>query len=964
MADSPHLMLIDGHALIYRAFHALPPLSTTKGELTNAVFGFTSMVLKAMQELQPTHIACTFDRPKPTFRHEEFKEYKAQRPPMPSELSSQIKRVREVVDILHLPVFEMDGYEADDLLGTLSKQAAAKHVRTTIVTGDLDTLQLVNDYVSIYAPRGRMSDIVVYDEAKVRERFGVSPIQTIDIKALKGDPSDNIPGIPGFGEKTASDLIARFGSVEGVIEHVNELKGKQHDLILEYADQALQGKHLVTIVDAPVELDLDACERPDYDRSAAVELFRDLEFNSLVPRLPRSSGGDSGQAEGLAEPTGPLYGSSPTSRQISMFDGGGAPGAGGRAGAVGASADGTSVALRPQPSPLPEGEGIAATASRASESAPALGGLPDELRTAGSFALKVVGNHPLPMEARLLGLAVVCGTKAPVYVDLSEEPERIQAFKDVLEDEEVHKSGHDLKYDMVLLRRHGIQLRGIEFDTSIAYFLVSNDRTPNLKDVALQKLGEEVTTLRDLTGTGAKAVPLAMLPVEQLGEAACREADAARRLVPLLEQDLRSKAIYQLFKEVELPLIPVLAEMEFNGVAIDTAFLRELAIELDSRIRQLEKEIFADVGHDFNIGSTQQLGQVLFGELHLPGGKRTKTGYSTDASVLEELTGAHPAVAHVLEWRQLGKLKSTYVDALPGLLNRETGRVHTSFNQTTASTGRLSSSDPNLQNIPIRTDLGSRIRKAFVCADPSWWLLAADYSQIELRILAHVTNDPNLIGAFERGEDIHSSTAAFVFKVPMDQVTPDMRRVAKMVNFGIAYGLSDFGLARGTGMSRHEASEFIKNYMETYQGIQHYMQQTRIDAAELGYVCTLLNRRRYIPDIHAANYQLRTAAERMAINMPIQGTAADIIKLAMIRLYREMADRHMRSRLVLQVHDELVFEVPEEELDALAKLTKDTMEGSLKLVVPMTVELKKGRNWGEMEGIGIKAQGEAETANA
>ncbi|MDE3074573.1 MAG: hypothetical protein KGJ86_04020, partial [Chloroflexota bacterium] len=720
MAESAQLMLIDGHALIYRAFHALPPLSTTKGELTNAVFGFTSMVLKAIQELQPSHIACTFDRPKPTFRHEEFREYKAQRPAMPSELSGQIKRVRQVVDVLHLPVFEMDGYEADDLLGTLSKQAAEQQVLTTIVTGDLDTLQLVGQYVRVYAPRGRMSDIVVYDVEKVFERFGVSPIQTIDVKALKGDPSDNIPGIPGFGEKTAGDLVARYGSVEGILEHLGELKGKQHDLLVQYSDQALQGKRLVTIVDAPVRLDLAACRRPDYDRAAAVELFRELEFNSLVPRLPRSNGAVT-EAPSLQEPAGPLYGSSPTARQISMFDveatdqrtGNGqqatdegtsnsqqAAAGDGEASALGTQHSALDSVLSPQHSALRQ-----LGACRLAETPEQMAALAGELRAAVKFSLKTVGTKGLPMESRLLGLALAAEGCAPAYASLAEQPELLRHFKEVLEDEHIPKTGHDLKYDIVLLRRCGVELRGIEFDSAVAYFLSSNDRTPNLKDVALQKLGEELTTLRDLTGTGARAVALSSLPVEQVAEAGCREAETARRVVGILEQELRSKAIYQLFKEVEVPLIPVLAEMEYNGVAVDTAFLRELAIELDARIRDLEKEIFADVGHDFNIGSTQQLGQVLFTELRLPGGKRTKTGYSTDASVLEELVDAHTVVSRVLEWRQLGKLKSTYVDALPGLLNQETGRVHTSFNQTTAATGRLSSSDPNLQNIPIRTDL-------------------------------------------------------------------------------------------------------------------------------------------------------------------------------------------------------------------------------------------------------------------
>ncbi|HVA25615.1 MAG TPA: DNA polymerase I [Chloroflexota bacterium] len=923
MSSGGELMLIDGHALIYRAFHALPPLSTTKGELTNAVFGFTSMILKAIQELQPEYIACTFDRPKPTFRHEEYKEYKAQRPKMPSELASQLQRVRQMVDVLCLPVFELDGYEADDLIGTLAHQCAAQGVLATIVTGDLDTLQLVEPNVRVYAPRGRMADIVIYDEAKVRERFGISPIQTIDFKALKGDPSDNIPGVPGFGEKTASDLVARYGSIEGIYEHLPELKGKQHDLLEQYEEQVRFGKHLATIVEAPgITLDLEACRRPDYDRAAAVELFRELEFNSLVPRLPRPAGA----ILVASEPSGPLYGSAPVARQTSMFE---LP----SSAAAENGQDGGTPSLgedHPHPSPLPPaGEGTA-----------------NDLRAAGSFAMRVVTTNSRAMECRLLGIAFAHDQTA--YVDLSEDTTPLAALRDVLEDESIPKIGHDLKFDLLVLRRHGIELRGIAFDTAIAYFLASTNRTPNLKDVSLQKLNEELTSLSDLTGTGAKAVPLATLPVSQVAETACREADAVRRVTPILERELKDKALHQLFLEVELPLIPVLAEMEFNGVAVNTGFLGELARELDTRIRELEHDIYDDVGHEFNIGSTQQLGNVLFSELHMQGGKRTKTGYSTDASVLEELVDVHPVVGKVLEWRQQGKLKSTYVDALPGLINRETGRVHTSFSQTTATTGRLSSSEPNLQNIPIRSELGTRIREAFVCADPSWHLLAADYSQIELRILAHVTNDASLIGAFQRLEDIHASTAAFVFKVPMDRVTADMRRVAKMVNFGIAYGLSDFGLARGTGMSRQEAGEFIKGYFESYPGIQHYMQETKRDAAEMGYVCTLLNRRRYIPDIHAANYQLRSAAERMAINMPIQGTAADIIKLAMIRLLREMRGRGVRSRMILQVHDELVFEVPPQEMGLMSHLVRSTMQGALQLVVPLTVEVKVGRNWGEI----------------
>ncbi|HEX6513458.1 MAG TPA: 5'-3' exonuclease H3TH domain-containing protein, partial [Chloroflexota bacterium] len=522
MAPSGQLMLIDGHALIYRAFHALPPLSTTKGEVTNAVFGFTSMVLKAIQELQPEYIACTFDRPKPTFRHEAFKEYKAQRPKMPSELFDQIRRVREVVDVLHLPVFELDGYEADDVIGTLAHQAAEQGVLATIVTGDLDTLQLIGSHVRVYAPRGRMSDIVIYDEAKVRERFAIEPIQTIDFKALKGDPSDNIPGVPGFGEKTASELVARYGSIEGIYEHLPELKGKQHDLLEEYEEQVRLGKRLATIVEAPgITLDLEACRRPEYDRSAAVELFRELEFNSLVPRLPRPAGATMVSSEATS---GPLYGSAPVARQTSMFD-------------VQEETLTPTLSQRERENDVspPLGEGIE---------------LANKLRAAGSFAMRVVCSSSRAMECRLLGIAF--GGERTAYLDLAEDGAALAPLKDVLEDEAIRKTGHDLKFDLLVLRRHGIELRGIAFDTSIAYFLASTNRTPNLKDVSLQKLDEELTSLSDLTGTGAKAVPLASLPVSQVAETACREADAVRRVAPVLERELKEKALHQLFLEVEL----------------------------------------------------------------------------------------------------------------------------------------------------------------------------------------------------------------------------------------------------------------------------------------------------------------------------------------------------------------------------------------------------------------------------
>ena len=961
---SGKIVLIDGNALVHRAFHALPPLTSPKGELVNATYGVASMVLKVLQEIHPEYAAAAFDTPAPTFRHVEFEAYKAQRGPAPEGLREQFARVHELLEALGIPIYRKDGFEADDLLGTLANQAQEKGLEVIIVTGDTDALQLVGPHIRVLTSRRGFTDTVLYDEQGIRERYGVEPRQLVDLKALKGDPSDNIPGVPGIGEKTAAKLVAEYGDLEGVYAHLEELPAKVRQQLESNHDQAFFSRRLCRIVkDVPVELDLERCRLGRHDRGCLIALLRELGFRSLLDRLPKNGWGSSESGDGAV--------SGSETAQLSLFTP--EPGVN-VASPSPASRELTAVSSRPLAA---EGEasrtGYHVVTDRAQ-----LEELVRRLRAAPIFALDLETTGKSELQVDLVGISFAIAPGTAYYVPVGhrrpmdrglallgsgveepagagEEPEQLPlelvltTLRPVLEDESVPKCAHNGKYDLLVLTRYGIEVRGLAFDTMIAaYLLESTQRSLGLKDLAWSRLKVEMRGYADLAGRGKSAVTLDQLPIRPVAEYSCADADMTLRLVHDLRGELRSAGLESLFERVEMPLVPVLVDMERAGVALDVPYLQRYSTELHHRMGALETAIYDSVGHRFNIASTRQLASVLFTELKLSPTRRTKTGYSTDADVLEELRGTHPVVDLILEHRQVAKLKSTYVDALPLLVNPRTGRVHTSFNQTSTSTGRLSSSDPNLQNIPIRTELGRRVRKAFIAGDPSRVLLSADYSQIELRVLAHMTGDPALVSSFLRGEDIHAATAAQVYGIPLSEVTSRERRIAKTVNFGVLYGMSDYGLARDTGLSRKDAAAFIESYFSRYASVNRFFDQVKREAEEKGYVSTLLGRRRYIPEIRTTHRGLKQAAERMAVNMPIQGTAADIMKVAMINMHRLIGDRGFRSRMILQVHDELLFECPREEVEVLAPEVKRIMESAMVLQVPLAVEAKVGANWDEM----------------
>ncbi len=937
--EKPLLLLFDGNALVHRAFHALPPLTVSKtGEMVNAVYGFANTLLKVLAEFKPTYWAVAFDRPAPTFRHEMFEEYKAQRPKAPEELKSQIKRVHQLVDAFHIPIFEIDGFEADDVLGTLGKQASELGSETIIVTGDNDVLQLVLPEIKALMPRRTLSDTVLYDEEAVKQKYGIRPEQITDFKALVGDVSDNIPGVPGIGEKTATKLIQQFGSLEGIYDNIgNVMPSKLRAMLREYQSQAFQSKELVTIVkDVPVNLNLEACHVSTYDRSEVVELFRELEFINLLPRLPQDSyqltagsfqrgiyqvvNSEAGlnelisQLEAASEIALDLettLTSSPSYNEVSFPYKRGIKGEGLTAELVGiavspASGKAFYIPLRLLRGVYPERDSSVASLPQNDNKRRARNDIPE----------------PLPL----------------VQV--------IAKLRPILESANIGKIAYNAKHDMAVLANYGVELANLDFDLMIAAYLIG-EKNLSLKAIAFNKLGLEMAQITDLIGTGKKQVSLATLGVKQVADYACANVNITWSLRDNLKEELHRQGLWQLFREVEMLLIPVLLAMERNGITLDTALLRKMSLELGQEMLKLEAEIYNSVGHQFNINSPKQLGKVLFEELKLPGSRKTKSGYSTEASVLQGLRGLHPIIELVLQYRQLGKLKSTYIDALPALINPKTGRVHTNFNQTGTATGRLSSSEPNLQNIPVRREIGRKIRQAII-APSGAYLLSADYSQIDLRALAHLSQDPSLIAAFISDEDIHTKTASKLFDISIAEVTSEMRRAAKTVNFGVIYGMSDYGLEQATELSREGAAQFIALYFERYPGVKEYIEITKEQARKLGYVQTVLGRRRFIPEINSPNRQVREAAERMAINAPVQGTSADIIKVAMINIHREIKKRNLKSKMLLQIHDELVFEVPQEEVEEMKSLVSEIMSQAMKLCVPLKIDVKLGKNWAEM----------------
>jgi DNA polymerase-1 len=947
-------MLLDGFGLVYRGYFALPPLTTSKGDLVNGAFGFASIVLRGLQDLQPDYLAVSFDLPGLTFRHEMSVEYKANRVRMPDDLRDQFPKVREIVKALRIPVYEMPGYEADDVIGTITKQLDPRaDLETIIVTVDLDMLQLVTPRVRLMTTRSGVENTVMYDVEKIDERFGLRPDQMVDYKALKGDPSDNIPGVPGVGEKTAAKLIRDFGDLDSLLARLDEVTPvKLGDKLREHVDQIRMGRELSRIVrDLPIQIDLEAARLGDYDRDTVVRLFREYEFRTLIERLPPMAGESAEQrTESLRSVVESGY--VPAARVAGRPDGWGAGRTTGRpetgelqlrldfdtVARGAASSDGATSPSAPR-----DREGAAEPAEdlpsalaaaiadpmrievRATDRIAELAGW---IAAQPSVGASLVADDPRPRRGTPLALAIA---GADGRVVAAEGAEAADALRRLVEQAGIPLVGHEIK--PMLVARFVDDLEGpatpVAFDTQVAAYLLNAAlRSQTIADVVAENLDQILPAATDLPAT-------AQAGLEALSALTVREP---------LEKRLTEVGLERLFRDIELPLIPVLARMEAVGVALDLEALAGLTVEFGEVINRLEQEIYVDVGHEFNLGSPKQLEQILFFELNLPKGKRTKTGYSTDASVLEDLRPAHPMIDKLLEWRVYTKLRSTYVDALPILMAPD-GRLHTTFHQAVAATGRLSSSDPNLQNIPIRTPLGRRIRRAFVAGAPDLTLLAADYSQVELRILAHVSGDEHLKDAFARKADIHRETAARVLHKAPEEITADERSMAKMVNFGLAYGMSDFGLASRANIPRREAQEFINSYFAAYSGISYYMMAIKEQAKSQGYVETLLGRKRQIPELRASNPALRGAGERMAINMPIQGTAADIQKIAMIRASERVAAAGLRARLLLSVHDELLFETPRNEVDALAAVVRETMEGALPLSVPLTVDIKVGDDW-------------------
>ncbi len=885
--QSRRLYLIDGSSYIYRAYFAIRHLSNSRGLATNAVLGFVNMLLKVVREHSPDHLAVVFDAKGPTFRKELYPEYKANRVAMPEDLVPQIPYIKEVVRAFNMPAIEKEGFEADDIIATLAKKFAAEGLEITVVTGDKDLMQIVSDRIRLL---DTMKDKVSGLE-EVAERFGGTPDKVIEVQALAGDSSDNIPGVPGIGEKTAVKLIREFGTVEELLERSAEVKGKMGEKLREFAKQARLSKRLVTLVDdLPLDLDYASFALSEPNREALTALFKELEFHKLIQEFSTETRADGSGYRGVLDEAG-------------------------------------------------------------------LDELTAELRRAGRFAFDTETTSLDAVRADLVGLSFAVKEQEAWYIPIGHRylgaPEQLdrrrvlETLRPLLEDPNLFKIGQNLKYDLLVLRRAGVEVKGPFFDTMIASYLVHPAaKSHGMDALASDLLAHKTVSYAEVTGSGKKQIGFAEVEVEKAVHYAAEDADITLRLAAVLDPKLDETAQRQLFDEVEMPLVEVLTAMEWAGIRIDSAFLGALSKEMEGKLAALEREIHELAGGPFNVASPKQLGEVLFERLKLPKGKKTKTGWSTDVEVLSALAEQHPVAARILEHRSLAKLKNTYCDALPKLVNPDTGRIHTSFNQAVTATGRLSSSEPNLQNIPIRTEEGGRIREAFIPAE-GHVLLAADYSQIELRILAHLADEAVLKESFARGEDIHKRTASEVFGVFPEMVTNEMRRQAKTINFGVIYGMGAFSLGKDLGIPTREAQDFIDNYFARYPGIKTFMESKKQEAREKQYVTTLLGRRCAVPEIHSKNGAIRAYAERNAINYPIQGSAADIVKLAMVRIHRRFAEEGLKTRMMLQVHDELVFDVPRGELERVRDLVRREMEGAMALNVPLVVDIGVGGNWRE-----------------
>lgn len=887
----PTIYLIDGSAYIHRAYHAVRGLSNSKGIPTNAIFGFTRMLIKLMEDRKPQYVAMVFDSKGPTFRHEMYPNYKANRPPMPEDLIIQVPYIKEILDGFQIPSIEVPGFEADDLIGTLAHQAEAQGFCVVMVTGDKDFVQLITDHITIWDP---MKDKTI-DNKSVLEEFGLKPYQLIDVMGLSGDPSDNIPGVPGIGMKTAVELIKIYGSIDRMYELIGSMsKKKQKENLLQHKDDALLSRKLVTInTQAPIIFNADQFKWKGPDHAKLFPIFQTLEFRQLQKEFPPPSN--------LSQKNyTTIFGTDDLKKLVS---------------------DLTSIKL---------------------------------------FALDTETTSENPMTAKLVGISVSYQPNHAYYIPCGHcylgAPEQIQPsevleiLKPILENPEIKKVGQNIKYDWMVLDRYGISLQGVIFDTMIASYLINpSKRAHNLDQIALDFLNYQKISYKELSGKGKHSNGFEGVPIDQASLYACEDADITLMAYQTLHARIKDAGLSNLMETVEMPLIPVLMHMEKRGIIVDQDCLIRLSKTFEQQLDALEKQIYMMAGEEFNIQSSQQLGYILFEKLHLPTQKKTrkKTAYSTDADVLETLAIHHELPALIIRHRTLSKLKSAYTDALVKLIHPETGRIHTSFNQTVTATGRLSSTDPNLQNIPVREEEGKAIRSAFIAPD-GWYLLSADYSQIELRILAHYSEDPILLEAFQENQDIHTRTATEVFQTYPELVTPELRRQAKAINFGIIYGMSPFGLSKELGISQKMAKTYIHNYFNRYKGVKAFIEKTISDAEKNRYTSTLLGRIRFVPDITSSNRILKQAAERVAINTPIQGTAADLIKLAMIRVHSEMQNRKMASAMLLSVHDELLFETPPEEQEELQNLVTEIMENvHPNLRVKLKVNIALGKNWAQ-----------------
>ena len=877
-----NLYLIDGNSYVYRAYYAIKVLSNSKGFPTNAVYGFTNMLLKIIREKRPDAVVVAFDSPVPTERHRMYEAYKAQRPETPGDLVLQLPYIRKMVSAFQIPIFEMPGYEADDIIATIARKAASEGTDVFIVTGDKDMLQLVNDKIKMYDP---MKDRI-FDSAAVKERYGVEPARIPEFMALTGDAVDNIPGIKGVGEKTAKELLTQFESIEDLLQnHQRIKKDRLRALVAENADSVrLSEKLAILDPSVPIDMNMDEFRLRDPDWLSLHSLLKELEFGSLMKLIP-------------------------------------------------------SQATRK-------------TECETVLSSEGLGGVVRSIKDECAFDTETTGRNPIT--ARLVGLSLSAGKSEAYYVPVShaypgvpgqiDKGEVIRMLSPVLEDEKIAKTGHNLKYDMIILAGEGVSMKGRLYDTMIASYLL-NPNKPNhsLEEVALERLSYRKKTFMEVLG---KRKFFSEVPMEEAAPYACDDASLAFELKGLLFDELRENGLEDLYHTVEMPLIPVLAEIEMTGIKVDSDKLLAISKELERELEGIQRRIYFLAGEEFNINSPKQLSNILFHSLGFQPGKKTKTGFSTEMGVLEELARVHELPREILNYRSMSKLKSTYIDVLPALINPQTGRVHTSFNQTVTATGRLSSSEPNLQNIPIRGEWGKRIRETFI-AEGDNFLLSADYSQVELRVLAHLSSDEGLIEAFRNNLDVHTRTASELFGVTAEQVSPDMRRIAKTVNFGVIYGISPFGLSETLSISREEAKQYIGQYFARHPGVQRYIEENLREAKKNGYVTTLFGRRRAVPELGNRNMMVRQQGERFAINSPIQGTAADIIKIAMITIGKKLRESGMATKMILQVHDELLFEVPPREIETAREIVRSGMEGVLQLSVPLRVDIHHGKNWAE-----------------